>query len=138
MDAAQFMTHPVTTVGPDDDVGHLKALFERTGFHHLVVVEFGKVCGIVSDRDLLHAASPFAGTVNERPLDAATLHRKVHQIMSRNPVCAHRSADIAEVARLMVEHEISCVPVVSDANELVGLVTARDILRWVAREGAAM
>jgi hypothetical protein len=39
------------------------------------------LCGVISDRDLLRALSPYVGTASENARDTATLRKRVHQIM---------------------------------------------------------
>ncbi|HZV02448.1 MAG TPA: CBS domain-containing protein, partial [Planctomycetota bacterium] len=59
MDAkvGDVMTKRVATVGPDTRLDSIARAFERHPFHHLPVVEDGKVVGIISDRDLIRACT---------------------------------------------------------------------------------
>jgi len=50
------------------------------------IVEEGRLHGVVSDRDLLRAISPFIGSVVETNRDLGTLNKRVHQIATRKPV----------------------------------------------------
>jgi len=43
-------------------------------------------------------------------------------------------ATIRQAARVMAENKIGCLPVVED-EELVGIVTETDVLRWIAESG---
>ncbi len=55
-----IMSRRLATVGFDDTLSTVKEIFDRPGFHHLLVVEDGKLRGgVVSDRDLLRATEPF-------------------------------------------------------------------------------
>jgi acetoin utilization protein AcuB len=128
MNVDQIMTHEITTVGMDDDVHRVRELFEDHGFHHLLVVERGKLVGVISDRDLLRNVSPFIGKWSERSQDMATLHRRVHQIMTRKPVTIGREMQVEEAARVMLEHRVSCLPVVREDGRPVGIVTWRDLV----------
>ena len=56
-----IMTTPVHSVGMDDPMLTAMRLFDREHCHHTVVVGRGRVFGVVSDRDILKAVSPFAG-----------------------------------------------------------------------------
>jgi len=51
----------------------------------------------------------------------------VENIMARDVVRVERSTPVIEVARLMVEHSISGIPVV-DGQRVIGIVTERDIV----------
>ncbi|MEZ9895753.1 CBS domain-containing protein, partial [Vibrio lentus] len=53
---------------------------------------------------------------------------KIVELMTRNPYTLLRSNTLADAKKLMAEHEIRHVPVVDVDDELLGLVTQRDIL----------
>jgi acetoin utilization protein AcuB len=129
------MTNEIVTVKPDDTLGEVREVFDTHRFHHLLVVEHNKVIGIISDRDLLKHLSPFVGKLSERSQDAFTLQRKVHQFMSHTVVTIRPDTDIAQATRLMLEHGVSCLPVVDEREHPIGVATWRDILKAVAHCG---
>lgn len=131
MKISEIMSTHLVTVRPDVELFQIVEVFQRTRFHHLPVVEDGKLRGLISDRDILRSASPFAGTLSERPVDAATLHRKAHQVMSRRLVLAGPDLPVSEACRKLVDNRISCLPVTAEDGALLGIVTSRDVLRWV-------
>ena len=125
-----IMTQRIVTVTMDDSLHTVRERFEQFGFHHLLVLEKRKLVGVISDRDLLRNLSPFLGRAfAERPQDLATLNLRVHQIMTRKPVGAMPEMPIEAAARLMPDQDISCLPVVNDRCQPVGIVTWKDLLR---------
>ena len=129
MNVSQIMTRQTITIGMDDSVGTVKDLFEEHGFHHLLVLDKRMVVGVVSDRDLLRTVSPFVDRLAERTQDLATLKRRVHQIMTREPVTVSSEATVEEAAQIMLAHRVSCLPAVAQDGHPVGIVTWRDMLR---------
>jgi acetoin utilization protein AcuB len=127
----QIMSKPVVTVTLDNTLNMVKNLFENAKFHHLLVVEKDTLYGVISDRDLLKAISPFIGTIQEKAHDTSTLNKKVHQIMSRKPITLTPLADVYEAISLFNQHSISCIPIVNRAGVPVGIVSWRDILRTI-------
>tara|TARA_R110002153_G_scaffold17413_1_gene60677 strand:- start:19983 stop:20414 length:432 start_codon:yes stop_codon:yes gene_type:complete len=127
----KIMTKPVVTVTMDDTLRQVKHIFENAKFHHLLVVDEGKLYGVLSDRDLLKSISPFIGTVQETVHDKFTLNKKVHQIMSRKPITLTPSADVYEAISLFNQHSISCIPIVNEQGAPIGVVSWRDILRII-------
>ena len=125
----EIMTKKVVTVEMDDKLSVVKDIFENSKFHHLLVVEEGKLFGVVSDRDLLKALSPNLGTMTETYKDAATLNKRVHQIMTRKPITLKPSATVKDAVSLFNQHRISCLPIVDDEFRPVGILSWRDILR---------
>jgi acetoin utilization protein AcuB len=124
-----IMSRQVVTVQLDDNLKQVRDLFAAFRFHHLLVLEHGKLVGIISDRDLLANLSPFIGKLQEKPIDLASLQKHVHQIMSRHVVTVTPSTSLQDAAKLMLDRGISCLPVVNAEEHVVGIVTWRDLLR---------
>ena len=125
------MSSKLVTVDLDDSLALIKDIFDHVSFHHLLVVEGPKLLGVISDRDLLKAISPNVETVAATSKDLATLNKKAHQIMTRNPVTINDSASIIEAVELFNSHSISCIPVVNEQGKPVGIITWRDIMREI-------
>jgi len=127
------MTTRLVTVEVDDSLEVVKQIFDSVKFHHLLVVDSGKkLCGVISDRDLLRALSPYIGTASENARDTATLKRRVHQIMTREPVTLPPEATLADAVKLFLEHRVSCIPVVGPGFKAVGILSWRDVLKSLA------
>ena len=126
----KIMTARVVTVDMDDRLEVVKEIFDTMNFHHLLVVdEHKKLSGVLSDRDLLRALSPYVGSAAETARDLATLNKRVHQIMSRHPLTLRPHSSVAEAAHLLLENRISCVPIVDGDFMPVGIVSWRDLLK---------
>jgi acetoin utilization protein AcuB len=130
MDVGDIMTRRVVSVEMDDRLDVVKKIFDTLKFHHLLVVDDRRVLkGVVSDRDLLKALSPYVGSATENARDVATLNKRVHQIMSRNLITLHSRASIAEAAQLFLDHRISCIPIIDAASKPAGILSWRDVLK---------
>jgi acetoin utilization protein AcuB len=129
MSVQQIMTKKIVTVEMDDSLALVKDIFDNLKFHHVLVIESMKLVGIVSDRDLLKALSPDIGTISETFKDKTTLNKRVHQIMSRNPITLHPDASISDAVNLFNMHKISCIPIVDLNSRPMGIVSWRDILK---------
>ncbi|HID82575.1 MAG TPA: CBS domain-containing protein [Chromatiales bacterium] len=132
MSVEKIMSKTVVTVEMDDSLKVVKDIFDNTRFHHLLVVESGKLFGVISDRDLLKSLSPNIGTVTETPKDAATLNKRAHQIMTREPVTLSPNAEIYDAIDIFNNRDISCIPVVDDGRKPIGILSWRDILKALA------
>lgn len=125
-----IMTTGVHTIDSEASVAEAKALFACEHFHHLIVVEDNTVVGVVSERDILNAISPFVGRIMERAWDVNTLKKRIHQIMTCGVVVIAPDDLAARAAEKMLEKGVSCLPVVDDEGSLQGIVTMRDFLAW--------
>lgn len=129
MKVGQIMTTDVVTASMDERLETVQEIFHKRKFHHILIMEDNELIGIVSDRDLLKEISPFIATAAERAQDLSTLDKRMHQIMSRKPITAEKDMTIEEAARLFVEKNISCLPVLSYQDEIIGIVTWKDIFK---------
>ena len=124
-----IMTTKVVTVEMDDTLQKIREIFDSQLFHHLLVVEKYELVGIISDRDLLKHISPFANTNSETERDVGTLKKRVHQIMTRNPVTVTKETTVEDATRLLLEKGFQCLPVMNATKSVDGIVTWRDLLR---------
>jgi len=134
MSVKRIMSKNVTTVDPYDSLRIVKEIFDSTRFHHLLVVESEKLLGVVSDRDLLKVLSPSVGTLRETAKDAASLNKKVHQIMTRKLIVLEEDASIYDAVRVFNNHNISCIPIVDEEQMLAGILSWRDILKEIEKK----
>lgn len=131
MSVANIMSKRVVSVYMDDSLQSLRELFTATGFHHLVVVHDNTLQGIISDRDLLKAVSPFVDTISERMADRATLDKRAHQIMTREVITLSPESSIFTAIELFNNNKISCIPIVDEKSQPVGMVSWRDVMRFM-------
>lgn len=134
MSVNAIMSMRVVSVKMDDSLHTLRELFDATGFHHLLVVEGKRLVGVISDRDLLKALSPFLDTLSERAKDRATLERRAHQIMSRDIISVKEHSSIVAAISLFNANPVSCLPVLNDKGHPVGIISWRDIMRYMERK----
>jgi acetoin utilization protein AcuB len=127
------MSRQVVTVDIDAHLDAIRESFHQHQFHHLLVLDRGRLAGIISDRDLLRAVSPFLGTFAETERDVATLHKRAHQIMSRHLVSVTPQQSVEEAARLLIERKVSCLPVVAPGGTVEGILTSKDLLKAIAQ-----
>jgi acetoin utilization protein AcuB len=124
------MTPNPVTVTPRNAIRTAVNLMREVGCRRLPVVDRGRLVGIITDRDLRRAAnSPFV--VREQWYDNFILdHIEVGSCMTPNPLTIHPGASICEAARLMRDHKVGGLPVVTD-GQLVGIITETDLLNFL-------
>lgn len=131
----ECMTTRIVSVGMDDSLRAVREIFEHVRFHHLLVIEHGRLMGVVSDTDFLEATSPNLGRAAETTRDLATLNKRVHQIMTRHPETIRRDATLADAIRRFDESGVSFLPVLNDDETVAGVLSWRDIIRALVRGG---
>ena len=124
-----IMSRDVETVGPDVTLMEIQEVLRKHGFRHLLVVDGGALIGVISDRDVLRAISPFLDTLSEEPRDVKTLMRSAREVMRPDPVSVTPDTSVEDAASILLKHTISCLPIISDGNQIEGIVTSKDLLR---------
>ena len=62
---------------------------------------------------------------------------QVQDVMTPNPICASSNASLGEIAQLMNENDTGIIPICGKQNELLGVVTDRDIVVRGIAEGCS-
>ncbi len=124
-----IMTSRVVTIEMNDTLQFIQDVFRKVKFHHLVVLDEGKVVGIISDRDFFKAMSPFVNTSSEAEREGTTLEKRAHQIMSHYPITVLTSCPIEKAARIMLERGFSCLPVTNPDHMIEGILTWKDLCK---------
>jgi len=137
MKLKMIMKAEVATVDMDVPLRSISRMFKEKNFHHVLVVEEGELCGIISERDLLRVSSPFLNTPSEQNRDLATLSRRAHQIMTRKPITIGPDAELEDAVHIMLQKQISCLPVLSADGNIVGIVTWKDLLMAYSQQACA-
>ena len=126
MHARDVMQTAVHSVHPEDNLLEVVRMLTRKGFSGAPVVDGEqKVVGILSERDCLVALSG-AVFYASRP-------DTVGSRMSTEVTCVHAEDDIFRVTSEFVSHPYRRLPVVDDEGRLIGLITRRDLMRYLAK-----
>jgi acetoin utilization protein AcuB len=129
---SDIMSGDVVTIDPDTALMEIRRLLHERGFHHLLVTEDGsRLAGVISDRDVLRVISPFLDTRTETPRDVQTLERPAREIMRADPITTAPQTPVAEAARVLLDNDISSLPVV-EKGRLAGILTTKDVLAHYA------
>jgi acetoin utilization protein AcuB len=130
---SSIMTKDLLIVTPEDNLLKVKHIFDDHNIHHIPVVEYRDLVGLLSKSDyLLYANSLGRGTDLEVVDDQKLEFTKVKQLMV-NRLGKLEPDDRIEVAiEVFLTNYFHCLPVV-EGKELKGLVTPFDILKYVAR-----
>ncbi len=131
MRVQELMTQAVTTVTPDTPVFDARATMVRGHIRHLLVVEYGRLVGIITDRDIrLNLPSP-ATTLSVWELNHLLARLTVGEVMTKGVIGVSPEREARDAARIMVEHKIGALPVLV-GERLVGIITETDLLRAYA------
>lgn len=119
-EVADVMIAKVVTLSTHHGFDDAVRLMKDRHFRHCIVVDMqGKLCGVVSDRDILRAMAR----------NRHSRSKSLDQIMTRNPVTVKRHTLILDAVSKIVSKKINCLPVVEDDGSVCGIVTSTDLLK---------
>jgi acetoin utilization protein AcuB len=122
------MRTDLTTVAPDTTLVAAQEILEQKKINHLLIVDrSNELLGIVSDRDLKKSWASSATTLSKNELMYLLDRVTVADIMTKKTLTITSATTIERAALLMNQHRINALPVLED-NELVGIITSRDVM----------
>lgn len=125
-----IMKRDLVTIRPDTHFYEARWIIQEKGIRHLPVVdESRRILGMVTNFDIRSAApadssmslQDLAFTLGK--LKAASFMTPVEKLVTVTP-----DTIIEKAVQLMHDRKVSCLPVLDNGQELVGLVTETDIL----------
>ena len=129
-----IMIKDVITTTPGTPIESCSKIMVRNNLRRIPVVEEEKLIGIVTSTDILRFFGDkemFASMTSNSGLDV--LKRKISEIIKPNILVTESTVRLGDLCELLAEKNIGGVPVVDD-DQLVGIVTERDILNTVLKE----
>jgi len=123
------MSHPVISVSPKMPMQEAHKLMRDEKIRRLPVVnERGKMIGIITESDLLHASPSDATSLSVWEMNYMLSKVTVEKIMTREVITTQKDTPLEEAARKMVDNRIGGLPVVLD-GEVIGIITETDLFK---------
>jgi CBS domain-containing protein len=120
---AELMTRDLVAVAPEDTIGEAAQKMVDRGVGSAVVSDFGRLVGILTERDLLRAVAARTHSSEAR----------VREWMTADPVTGDPDTPAGDAAEIMLERGFRHLPVVENGRP-VGIVSVRDVLRWSTQQ----
>jgi CBS domain-containing protein len=114
---AEIVKPNFITVAPEDTLGEVAERMTRQNTGAVVVKDFGRLIGILTERDMLRAMAARVHTSDAR----------VRQWMTADPVTASPEMDLDEAAQVMLDNGFRHLPVV-EGQTVLGVVSLRRVL----------
>jgi len=111
------MREDFVTVAPEDTLGEVARRMVDKSMGAVIVKDFGRLIGILTERDLLKAMAARVHTSEAR----------VRQWMTEDPVTAPADTDCEEAAQIMLDNNFRHLPVM-DGSAVIGYVSLRRVV----------
>ena len=141
MKIAEVMTKQVHTIGADQTLKKCAELLKKRHVNGLVVVNDGKVAGVITKADIFKAVLPGYSDIMEDENNIASFEyieerahklydKKVRDLMGTPPITITSDTPIVKAGSLMILKRVKQLPVV-DNGRLSGVVTLTDIINYI-------
>ena len=142
------MRSPAPTLSPDDSIATAARILADTGLSGVPVLEDGVIIGLVTDKDLIQRSAEVSMPTFGSFLDAFwvadagrdfdqdlrhVLATTARQLMTHPGINIRDIATLDETATVMMDRNVSTLPVLDAAGTLIGIVTRQDLVRVIAR-----
>ncbi len=126
MKIKDIMSTPVYVVSPEETVARARNLMLRHKIGRLVIIENNKPIGIVTKKDITRRLSQAEPQWRRRPIDDIP----VRKVMTESLITIFPEATPKQLAELMSENNIGGLPVVNSKEEVIGIVTKWDLIKY--------
>jgi CBS domain-containing membrane protein len=122
------MSSPVRTIEPRASLASALDQMAAGDIRHLAVVDpSGRLCGVITERDVFRHALADTALDNQR---AYLESIRVEDVMATRPRTVDPDAYLEDAGRTMFVLKYGCLPVV-EGDQLVGILTEADFVRLV-------
>ncbi len=138
---ADYMSHKVFTTTPGTPLESACKIMVRNGLRRIPIIggeadiskASKKLLGILTSTDVIRFlnAKELFDKLNSN-LATDVLKTQISDIMAKEPITVSQDMGIGDLCTLFAEKNIGGVPVIKD-DEVIGIITERDILRAVKR-----
>lgn len=115
---SDIMRPELIEAAPEDTLGEVAARMTEVNVGAVIVKDYGRLIGILTERDMLQAMAARVHTSEAR----------VRQWMTEDPITAPGDMDVEEAARIMLDNGFRHLPVVDEAGQVIGVVSLRRVV----------
>ncbi|MEW6716122.1 MAG: CBS and ACT domain-containing protein [Chloroflexota bacterium] len=123
------MSYPVVIVKPDMPIMDAQSLMRKEKVRRFPVVDArGKLVGIVTEKDILHASPSDATSLSIWEINYLLSKVTVGDVMTKDVITITEDTPLEDAARTMVDNKIGGLPVVRN-GKVVGIITDTDLFK---------
>ena len=122
------MTSNHICIDVNSKISEVVDIMNEKGLHRIPVVSGKKLVGLVTEGMISKNGATKATSLSIFELNYLLSKTSVDAIMIRDVITIHEDRFLEDAALMMFKHDIGCLPVVNDANDVVGILTTNDVL----------
>jgi len=113
----------IFSIGPDALLPQAVGLMVERDIGSLLVMEKGKMVGLLTFREVLAAVNRHRGDIHEVP---------VEQVMVKEPICANPDESVDQMRSIMTDQHIRYLPIM-EKGTLIGVLSFHDVAKAALR-----
>ena len=122
---SEMMVTDVLSVAPEDTIGEAAQKMVDRGVGAAVVLDYGRLIGIFTERDLMRAVADRVHSSEAR----------IREWMTGDPITITPDTSAEEAAQTMLDNGFRHLPVV-EGERPVGILSIRDVARLITEDGS--
>lgn len=126
----EIMSTRLKTLHPKDKLKMAKEYFDTYEIHHIPVQVMDEVRGIISFGDILYLEGLVTNSFDEFIKNKKLETMDVEEVMTKRPYCIEANLRITDALEVMLAKRVNALPVI-DNSKLVGIITTRDLLKYM-------
>ena len=125
-----IMSTQLVVLNTTDSLEKAEHLFNTHRIRHIPVIQERKIVGMLSLTDLLRISFADGAYEDDDEVETVVYDMfSIPQVMAKKIISVSPQTTIREVAEILAKEEFHALPVV-DRDELVGIVTTTDLIRY--------
>ena len=129
MKVKHYMTKDVITVTSDVKITDAVDIMEENHFHRLPVVDNGRFVGLLTESIIAESSPSKVSSLSIYEMNYLLDKVLVKDLMIKEVVTTTPEVLIEEAATVMVDKDITVLPVLNEKNEITGIITYKDIFK---------
>ncbi len=129
MKVKHYMTKNVYTVTSDVKITDAVDIMEGNDFHRLPVVENNQFIGLITEELIAENSPSKVSSLSIYEMNYLFDKMIVKDLMKTDVITISEDIHIEEAALLMAEKDITVLPVINEENEVIGIITHKDIFK---------
>jgi CBS domain-containing protein len=131
--ASDAMRFPLTA-NPNDRLVHARRMMLDRDIGRLPVTESGRLVGIITERDMAKSLRAFRDMNDTASKQNARIDNiLVSDVMTHDVKFVYADTPLDEIKKIILTENRGCLPVLSRKEEVVGMITRRSLLDYLAR-----
>jgi CBS domain-containing protein len=130
----KIMAVDPVTVHEKQKVSDVHRLIVERKIHHVPVVSGRRLIGLISATDLLRVSWGDVNKQDPRQVDVLLDTLAIRDVMQEDIVTLRQSDTVRHAAEQLAQGDYHSLPVLDDADELVGMVTSTDLIKYLLEQ----